>query len=429
VGFSDLVHEEARRAEGLTALSRVALIAGTARDLNALAAEAGREVGEALGATGFALALHQPGQEVCQTLWLGPDVGQRAFDDPALHRALAAEAMSLGRALTVDKPRAVGAVRTAMDGAGLRALVAVPLRVRERCIGSVHLGLAHREALTPAQLGLLGDMAAHLASAAEAQRLLGQDPQPGATAAHYADLRALTAQLGHAQARLAEQERLASLGELSSVVAHELRNSLGALENVLALLRHDLPQRGDLPALMGVAEEELGRMNAVVGDLLGFAQPLHARPSPTAILPLVEAVARSARAGALSQGIFIETLVDAALPELWIDARLMRQALLNLASNGVEAMPQGGKLVIAARRQDPWLRIEVSDEGCGIPEDIAQRIFEPFVTSKLTGVGLGLSLVARVVAQHRGRIEVSAGDGGGTTIAVSLPLQDDPRAK
>ena len=110
-----------------------------------------------------------------------------------------------------------------------------------------------------------------------------------------------------------------------------------------------------------------------------------------------------------------------------VDARLVRQAVLNLAANAVQAMPEGGTLTLRLRRDDvdgPAVRVEIEDTGTGIPEDVRPRIFEPFFTTRATGTGIGLAVVRRVVDAHRGRLRVDTAEGRGTRFTLWLPMGD-----
>jgi two-component system sensor histidine kinase HydH len=124
-----------------------------------------------------------------------------------------------------------------------------------------------------------------------------------------------------------------------------------------------------------------------------------------------------------SQGIELECDVDPLLPPVPVDARLLRQALLNVTMNAVQAMKQGGKLTVRARRDGDAAQVEISDTGTGIPQEIRQRVFEPFFTTKASGTGLGLAVVKRIVEEHRGKISLSSEMGAGTTFSIRLPIE------
>jgi PAS domain S-box-containing protein len=235
------------------------------------------------------------------------------------------------------------------------------------------------------------------------------------------DLRRSYADLARAQDQLVRQERLAALGELAAVVAHEVRNPLGAIFNSLVRLRRLVRPSGDAKMLFDIVAEEADHLNRIVGELLEFA-----KPSPPTLRPepldrvLDEAVAAAlARTG---DRVTLVRDVPDGLPLIPMDARLVRQAVLNVALNAVQAMPEGGTLSVSARLEGETAMIELSDTGPGIPAEVRQRIFEPFFTTKATGTGLGLAVVKRILDDHRGRVEVRAPATGGTVFTLQLPL-------
>jgi signal transduction histidine kinase len=118
--------------------------------------------------------------------------------------------------------------------------------------------------------------------------------------------------------------------------------------------------------------------------------------------------------------------IEPALPALTLDGRLVRQAILNIAVNAVQAMPRGGRLTVRARRDGAALLVEIEDTGAGIPDEVRERIFEPFFTTKASGTGLGLAVVRRIVEGHGGEVRVHSTPGAGTTFALRFPLDGAP---
>jgi PAS domain S-box-containing protein len=324
--------------------------------------------------------------------------------------SLAAEVFHGGQPLVVERsaedPRVNPGFSAVLAG---QAHVALPLQVRDRRIGAAVLVDAHAPRhFAQAEVDRAAAIANQLAVAVEHARL-------------YEDLRRSYADLRRAQDQLVHRERLAALGELASVVAHEVRNPLGVIFNSLGSLRRMLKLEGDAKMLLDIVGEEADRLNRMIGDLLDFARPSFPTLRPEALDHVLEDALSAALAQARGR-IDVRREVAADLPLVPVDARLLRQALVNVLLNAVQAMPEGGPLELRARAQGGFAVLEVEDAGPGIPEEVRHRIFEPFFTTKATGTGLGLAVVKRIVDGHRGRIEVSTAPGGGTTFALHLPL-------
>jgi PAS domain S-box-containing protein len=302
------------------------------------------------------------------------------------------------------------------DQTGARAQLALPLVVRDRAIGAVVIVETRGPRLfTPAEVERAAAIANQLAVAAENARL-------------YEDLRRSYAQLARAQQQLIHRERLAALGELSAVVAHEVRNPLGVIFNSLGSLRRLVRPGGDAKMLFDIVEEEADRLNRIVGDLLDFA-----RPSTPQVRPeLLDRVVEDAVVSAVGTGSPIELAreLDPSVPPVAMDARLVRQAVLNVAVNAVQAMPRGGRITIRTRRDGDDAVLEIEDTGVGIPEEVRERIFEPFFTTKASGTGLGLAVVKRIVEGHGGAVAVRSTPGTGTVFALRFPIhgpvENDP---
>ena len=227
--------------------------------------------------------------------------------------------------------------------------------------------------------------------------------------------------LARAQAELVAHERLAALGELAAVVAHEIRNPLGVLFNSLASLRRILSdvdrKEGEAELLLSIANEEATRLNGIVSDLLDFARPGEPSLQPGAVELVIDDAVRAVDA-------VVDLDLAADLPWILMDPRLMRQALLNLLLNGIQAMDDDPILRVRACSEtidgQIFVRIDVTDHGPGILPGDRDRIFEPFFTTKASGTGLGLAVVKRIVSSHRGRITVESASSG-TTFTLRFP--------
>ncbi len=228
-------------------------------------------------------------------------------------------------------------------------------------------------------------------------------------------------QLAQAQSKLVRRERLAALGELAAVVAHEVRNPLAAIYNSLSALKKQLTLGGDTAVLFGIVEEEAARLNRTVGDLLSYVRPLEPEKRPEDLVELTREVVRVHK----GDGIESDVIVSEGLEPVSADATLLRIALSNLVTNAMQSMPDGGKLTITlghARHDDrDVVAIAVRDTGKGIPPSVLPRVFEPFFTTRASGAGLGLAVVRRIIEAHDGFVTAESDGHCGTVLTVLLP--------
>src|SRR5580704_5521522 len=226
--------------------------------------------------------------------------------------------------------------------------------------------------------------------------------------------------LEQAQAEARRSERLAALGQLSAGLAHEFRNPLGVIKGSAEMLSQKLKDSNPLATeLAGYISSETNRLSALVTRFLDFARPLHADLLPQDITAVVE---RSLDDVAkLWQGppIRVEKQFEANLPAVPLDEGLCEQAFINIVQNAYDAMgANGGTLRVSAARAQAGgsdgVEVRIADSGPGIPQELREQIFNPFVTTKKTGVGLGLSIVSKIIDGHHGsiRIEKAGGQGG-----------------
>ena len=231
-------------------------------------------------------------------------------------------------------------------------------------------------------------------------------------------------ELAATQRQLAVSDRLASLGQWSAGVAHELNNPLGTIliysHTLLRHLPEDDPRRADLEMVAA----EATRCRDIVRGLLDFARRSRIAPVPTDLGLLVADVLVVERANA-PPGVRITSQVSRDLPPMLVDGGQIKQLLLNLVDNGVDAVRGAGEVHISVRLLDDGATAEiaVSDDGCGIAEDDLDRLFTPFFTTKDMGkgTGLGLAIVYGIVKMHGGDISVESDRGKGTTFTIRLP--------
>jgi two-component system, NtrC family, sensor histidine kinase HydH len=236
--------------------------------------------------------------------------------------------------------------------------------------------------------------------------------------------------LEQAQAEARRSERLAALGQLSAGLAHEIRNPLGVIKGSAEILSQKLQASDELSKeLAGYISTEVNRLSALVTEFLDFARPLHAqlqRGDVTAVLErTLEIVAHRWK----GNPVRVERDYADGLPLVPLDESLCEQAFLNLVQNAYEAMEEhGGTLRVGARVT--WadgregVQVVLGDSGPGVPDKLREEIFNPFVTTKKTGVGLGLSIVSKIVDGHGGSIRVENGPEGGAVFTLFFPLEE-----
>lgn len=218
--------------------------------------------------------------------------------------------------------------------------------------------------------------------------------------------------------------RVAALGRLTAGVAHEVKNPLNAMTIHLELLKQKLGVSGPdaTEPHIEVIAREIRRLDDVVQGFLKFARPEELALGPVSPAALVDEVLKTLAVEANLTGVTVESAVSPGLPDIEADAGILRQALLNLAKNAVQAMPNGGKLrVSCTAARDGRVEIRIADTGVGIPPENLARIFDLYFTTKDSGTGIGLSLVYRTIQLHSGDIDVESTPGAGTTFIIKMP--------
>ena len=249
--------------------------------------------------------------------------------------------------------------------------------------------------------------------------------------------------LEQAQAEARRSERLAALGQLSAGLAHEIRNPLGVIKGSAEMLTQKLQASDELAReLAGYISTEVNRLSALVTEFLDFARPLHAQVHPADLTALLDRVLkivadRFAAKQEADKSVRIERHYASGLQLVPLDESLCEQAFLNLVQNAYEAMQEedrAGTLrveVHPAKQNDrEGVELRFSDTGPGVPDELREEIFNPFVTTKKTGVGLGLSIVSKIMDGHQGSIRVENAPGGGAVFTLFFPLAEnvEPRA-
>ena len=224
--------------------------------------------------------------------------------------------------------------------------------------------------------------------------------------------------------QLQVSERLAALGRITAGVAHEVKNPLNSMRLWLENLKESLPADPDSGSQQAVQvlDKEIDRLDAVVKRFLDFTRPMDVRLEATQLADVLKEVIEIAKPQLQKAKIHVAQLLPIDVPEVYVDRGLLKQAVLNLVLNAVEAMPTGGQLRLMLSRRGEMAEITVGDTGKGIPVENRQKIFQLFFTTRPGGSGIGLASTFRIVQLHNGSIDFTTEVGRGTTFRIELPL-------
>ena len=228
-------------------------------------------------------------------------------------------------------------------------------------------------------------------------------------------------QLEKSYRELAVRDRMAEMGKLSMIIAHELKNPLGIIKGSVDILSKKQTAEEVRGTMVEYIQDEVRRLDRLINDFLSFAKPAPPLKHDVDINALVQR-ARDAltEAGHLPAGIHIECcLADAASAR--VDEHQIYQALLNLLTNALQALGDSGTITIQTARSDTGVTLQVQDTGPGISDEVRESLFEPFVTTRTKGTGLGLAIVKKIIESHQGRITVTSTPATGACFAIDLP--------
>jgi two-component system sensor histidine kinase HydH len=221
---------------------------------------------------------------------------------------------------------------------------------------------------------------------------------------------------------LQRNERLAALGKMAAGVAHELRNPLSSIKGLALLLKSNLSDPSNEAETADILVKEVERLNRGIGELLDYAKPGQLIREVVSIQEIIEKTVLLVRIDAESYGITIRVETDDKLPQVLVDKDKMNQVFLNLLLNAIQAMEQGGELLVRTEKDGRNIIIKVLDNGVGIETENLGRVFDPYFTTKNDGTGLGLAMSSKIIEEHDGWIELSSVAGEYTEVRVVLPL-------
>ncbi len=223
--------------------------------------------------------------------------------------------------------------------------------------------------------------------------------------------------------KLRRAEKLSTLGEMSAVLAHEIRNPLGSIRGTAEILRDDYKPGDPKYEFIEIQIKETERLNRVVEDFLRMSKPQPVEMRGCSVKEELETVVTLTSNDAAERKLLVTLQSLPDMPLVMGDGEKLRQAFLNIIINALQATPSGGRVDISLRQADSNLEIRFSDTGQGIAPEALKRVFEPFFTTRSEGTGLGLAITKKIIESHGGTLEVESEPGQGTTVIVSLPIQ------
>ncbi len=221
------------------------------------------------------------------------------------------------------------------------------------------------------------------------------------------------------QASVQRAERLASLGRMAAGLAHEIRNPLASISGSVQMLRRNPEEQAVDPRLMDIILRETERLDKLLGDFLAYARPRPPRLVATRVDRIVSETVEMFRSGLDGQDLSLD--LDLAEATVAIDQDQFRQVVWNLLTNAAESLDPGGRIWVRVAQEGEGVTVAVADDGPGVPEEIAEHIFEPFFTSKDLGTGLGLASVSQIAEAHGGVVELGRSEAGGAEFVFRLP--------
>jgi len=231
-------------------------------------------------------------------------------------------------------------------------------------------------------------------------------------------------ELEETQLQLIQKEKLAAIGQVAASISHDLRNPLGAISNSIYFLNLVLGEQADekVARHLKMMQREMLQANTIITDLLDFSRDSLALNTELSDLNrLIKKTVKVFRATS-ADNITFELQLSANLPPINIDKRQFRRVIDNLLANGIKAMPEGGILGISTQADQDNITVEITDTGSGITPEILKKIFNPLFTTRAKGIGLGLTIVKKIIEKHQGRITVRSDPGEKTTFIILLPL-------
>ncbi len=241
----------------------------------------------------------------------------------------------------------------------------------------------------------------------------------------YAELRQKTEQVLKAEEQLRRTERVQALAELSAGIAHEIRTPLASIQGAAEILASGALTPEQRKEFTDILRRETRHLTHVVNGVLDFARPKKETPGDCRLEETIDSVLDLTEQQRRARRIQVIRRYESGLPSVYFDPAQLKQIIANLIANAMQAMPQGGELILTARREGPFVLGIVEDSGPGIPEAIRPRIFDPFFTTRANGTGLGLSIAQKIAHHHGGVILAENRPEGGARFTVQIPRRPE----
>jgi signal transduction histidine kinase len=222
--------------------------------------------------------------------------------------------------------------------------------------------------------------------------------------------------------RLRLVDRLSALGALSAGMAHEIKNPLGSIMGSIEILESAVPEQDEKREFVAILKKEIQRLSRILSNHLDLARPGAPERGPQDMGKIVQSVVELTRQQAEQQGVQLHVRVPEGLPTVMVDGQQLRQAILNLMINAIQALPEGGGVWVAIEEEEERLRILVEDDGPGLDEESQRRALEPFYTTKESGTGLGLSIAFQIADRHGGDLRGENREEGGDRFCLQIPV-------
>ena len=301
-----------------------------------------------------------------------------------------------------------------LTGFKTRNMICVPLMLRGKATGAI-LVLNKRtgEQFNEYDLEILNSLAVQIAVAIENASLYERLEEKY-------ELTALD--LKNAEEKLIRAERIAAMGHLVNGVAHEIRNPVMVIGGFASRLKNSYSHDPEVSRYTEIILGETARLERLVKQVHRLAEVQTADLTPGNILPLIEKILKSFEPHAKKQNIVFQLSAEENIPDINMDESQLVTAFSNIFENALESMTKGGQLTISLKIEENHLLIDIADTGAGIEDDEIEFIYDPFVTSKTTGVGLGLTMVHQIIINHGGEIMIKSRKNEGTRIKITMPL-------